>query len=55
MFFDLVVALAVRTGAGTIASWYYGVTLIFSLLGGILVLAFPLAPNDRRSWPNPDQ
>jgi hypothetical protein len=41
--FQLVVAFAVGTGAGAIACWYYGVPLIFSLLGGILVLAFALA------------
>jgi hypothetical protein len=41
--FQLVVAFAVGTGAGAIACWYYGVPLIFSLLGGILVLALALA------------
>ena len=41
--FQLVVAFAVGTGAGAIACWYYGVPLVFSLLGGILVLALALA------------
>lgn len=41
--FQLLVAFAVGTGAGAIVCWYYGVPLIFSLLGGILVLAFALA------------
>jgi hypothetical protein len=41
--FQLVVAFAVGTGAGAIACWYYNVPLIFSLLGGILVLAIALA------------
>ena len=40
--FQLVVAFAAGTGAGAIACWYYGVPLIFSLLGGILVLALAL-------------
>lgn len=41
--FQLIAAFAVGTGAGAIACWYYGVPLIFSLLGGILVLGFALA------------
>jgi hypothetical protein len=41
--FQLVIAFAVGTGAGAIACWYYGVPLIFSLLGGIVVLALALA------------
>jgi hypothetical protein len=41
--FQLLVAFAVGTGAGAIVCWYYSVPLIFSLLGGILVLAFALA------------
>lgn len=41
--FQLLVAFAVGTGAGAIACWYFGVPLIFSLLGGILVLGFALA------------
>ena len=39
----LVIAFAVGTGAGAIACWYYGIPMIFSLLGGILVLAVALA------------
>ena len=41
--FQMIVAFAVGTGAGALACWYYGVPLIFSLLGGILVLALSLA------------
>ena len=39
----LIIAFAVGTGAGAIICWYYGVPLIFSLLGGIVVLALALA------------
>lgn len=42
----LLVAFALGTGAGAIACWYYyGIPLVFSVLGGILVLelALPLA------------
>ena len=39
----LIIAFAVGTGAGAIACWYYGVPLVFSLLGGILVLGLALA------------
>ena len=38
-----IIAFAVGTGAGAIACWYYGVPLVFSLLGGILVLGLALA------------
>lgn len=38
-----VIAFAVGTGAGAIACWYYGIPLVFSLLGGILVLGLALA------------
>ena len=38
-----IVAFAVGTGAGAIACWYYGIPLVFSFLGGILVLAVALA------------
>ena len=41
--FQLIVAFAVGTGAGAIACWYYGVPMVFSLLGGILVLVLALA------------
>ena len=41
--FQLIVAFAVGTGAGAIACWYYGVPMVFSLLGGILVLGLALA------------
>ena len=38
-----VIAFAVGTGAGAIVCWYYGIPLVFALLGGILVLALALA------------
>jgi len=41
--FQMIVAFAVGTGAGAVACWYYGVPMVFSLLGGILVLALALA------------
>lgn len=40
---NLVLAFAVGTGAGAVACWYYGIPLVFSLLGGILVLGLALA------------
>ena len=39
----LIIAFVVGTGAGAIVCWYYGIPLIFSLLGGILVLVLALA------------
>lgn len=41
--FKLVMAFAIGTGASAIACWYYGIPLVFSLLGGILVLGLALA------------
>ena len=41
--FKLIIAFAVGTGAGAIVCWYYGIPLVFSLIGGILVLALALA------------
>ena len=38
-----VMAFLVGTGAGAIACWYYGIPLVFSLAGGILVLGLALA------------
>jgi hypothetical protein len=38
-----VIAFSVGTGASAIACWYYGIPLVFSLLGGILVLSLALA------------
>ena len=38
-----VIAFLIGTGAGAIVCWYYGIPLILSLLGGILVLALALA------------
>lgn len=39
----MIIAFAVGTGAGAIACWYYGIPMIFALLGGILVLGLALA------------
>ena len=39
----LIVAFAVGTGAGAVVCWYYGVPLVFSVVGGILVLGLALA------------
>ena len=38
-----VLAFAIGTGVSAIACWYYGIPLVFSLLGGILVLGLALA------------
>jgi hypothetical protein len=38
-----IVAFASGTGAGAIACWYYGIPLVFSLLGDILVPGLALA------------
>ena len=38
-----IIAFAVGTGAGAIVCWYYGIPLVFALLGGILVLGLALA------------
>lgn len=38
-----IIAFVVGTGAGAIVCWYYGVPLVFSLAGGILVLGLALA------------
>lgn len=34
----LIAAFSIGTGASAIVCWYYGVPLVFALLGGILVL-----------------
>ena len=39
----LVLAFALGTGAGAIVCWYFGIPLVFSFLGGFLVLALALA------------
>ena len=39
----LIIAFLVGTGGGAIVCWYYGVPLIFSVVGGILVLGLALA------------
>lgn len=41
--FKLVVAFIVGTGGGAIVCWYYDAPLVFSILGGILVLGLALA------------
>lgn len=38
-----VIAFAVGTGAGAVVCWHYGIPLVLSLLGGILVLGLALA------------
>ena len=38
-----VIAFAIGTGAGAIVCWYYSIPLVFSILGGILVLGVALA------------
>jgi len=38
-----ITASAVGTGAGAIVCWYYGIPLVFSVLGGILVLGLAQA------------
>lgn len=38
-----VTAFAVGTGAGALVCWYYGLPLVLSLVGGILVLGLALA------------
>ena len=38
-----ITAFAVGTGAGALVCWYYGLPLVLSLLGGILVLGLALA------------
>ena len=37
------IAFAIGTGAAAIACWYYDIPLVFSLVGGILVLGLALA------------
>ena len=37
-----IIAFAIGTGAGAIVCWYYGIPLIFALIGGVLVLALVL-------------
>ena len=38
-----IVAFAVGTGASAIACWYYDIPLVFSLIGGFIVLGLALA------------
>ena len=38
-----IIAFALGTGAGALVCGYYGIPLIFALLGGILVLGLALA------------
>ena len=40
---NVIIAFCVGTGAGAIVCWYYGIPLVFSLLGGILVLGLAVA------------
>ena len=41
--FKFVIAFVVGTGASAIVCWYYGIPLVFSLVGGFIVLALALA------------
>ncbi len=38
-----IVAFAIGTVASAIACWYYGIPLVFSLVGGFIVLGLALA------------
>ncbi len=38
-----ILAFAVGTGGGAIVCWYYGLPLVLSVIGGILVLGLALA------------
>lgn len=38
-----ILAFAIGTAAGAVVCWYYDIPLVFSLLGGILVLGLALA------------
>jgi hypothetical protein len=40
---NVIIAFCVGTGAGAIVCWYYGIPLVFSLIGGILVLGLAVA------------
>ena len=42
-FVKFLIAFTIGTGAGAIACWYYGIPLIFGLIGGFLVLGLTLA------------
>ena len=41
--FQMLIAFSIGTGAAAIACWYYSIPLVFSILGGILVLGLALA------------
>lgn len=40
---QVLIAFAVGTGAGALICWYYGLPIILSLIGGIVVLGIYLA------------
>ena len=40
---QMLIAFSIGTGATAIACWYYDIPLVFSILGGILVLGIALA------------
>lgn len=42
-FLQLLMAFALGTGGAAVVCWYYGVPLLFSILGGILVLGLAVA------------
>lgn len=37
-----IIAFSIGTGAGAIVCWYYNIPLVFSLIGGVLVLGLVL-------------
>lgn len=41
--FRFFIAFILGTGAGAVVCWYYNIPLVFSVLGGILVLGIVLA------------
>lgn len=43
VIFKFVIAFAIGTAGGGIVCWYYGIPLVFSVVGGILVLGLALA------------
>ncbi|MFT6408380.1 MAG: phosphate/sulfate permease [Arenicella sp.] len=43
VMFKFVAAFVVGTGAAAIVCWYYSIPLVFSIVGGIMVLGLALA------------
>jgi hypothetical protein len=42
-FVQLIIAFVVGSAGGALVCWYYGIPLVFSIAGGILVLGIALA------------